>query len=127
MYPPPFPATSQLEKEPGRLLMFADAAPVSSNGGGVGGALAAALSVGGGKGGGGGYRLPASCPPEWQALAAAVAGPGPGAGGCRHFAAVAIPSGHLPIGVLSMGAEGELTCPCWGSAERGKGSTACMG
>ncbi|PNW87774.1 hypothetical protein CHLRE_01g001678v5 [Chlamydomonas reinhardtii] len=103
----------QLEKEPGRLLMFADAAPVSSNGGGVGGALAAALSVGGGKGGGGGYRLPASCPPEWQALAAAVAGPGPGAGGCRHFAAVAIPSGHLPIGVLSMGAEGPGRPASW--------------
>ncbi|KAG2428833.1 hypothetical protein HYH02_014245 [Chlamydomonas schloesseri] len=110
----------QLEKEPGRLLIFADAAPgLSSNGGGggVGGALAAALSVGGGGkgggGGGGGHRLPASAPPEWQALAAAVSGPGAGAGGCRHFAAVAIPSGHLPIGVLSMGAEGPGRPASW--------------
>ncbi|KAG2424090.1 hypothetical protein HXX76_014766 [Chlamydomonas incerta] len=106
----------QLEKEPGRLLIFADATPAASTStSGVSGVLAAALSVAGGKagGGGGGCRLPASSPPEWQALAAAPAGPGPGAGGCRHFAAVAIPSGHLPIGVLSMGAEGPGRPAAW--------------
>ncbi|GFR44782.1 hypothetical protein Agub_g6114, partial [Astrephomene gubernaculifera] len=77
----------------------------SSAAGGAGG------GGGGGRrwsqGGGGGGGAAALLPPEWSHLAAARGG------GCSHFAAVAIPWGHVPLGVLSLGAEGPRRPPCW--------------
>ncbi|GLC66945.1 hypothetical protein PLESTF_000494700 [Pleodorina starrii] len=113
-------AAALLAQQPergGRLLMFAD-------------------STDSGEASGGGGGLPPSAPPEWRHLAAAErpgsegttakvaaaaepsgesrqGGGGGGGGSCQHFAAVAIPAGEYPLGVLSLGAEGPCRPACW--------------